>query len=151
MAAENYRSEIRPSTIRELLEKVKKQAYSDYLAEIRLERIRQFKGAQIRFAFPVTALIGPNGSGKSRVLGAASCIYEESQPLNIFRKGRIGDEAMDDWLIEYELVSKAHNAKGTVKGSAEFKGNRWRRSGDFNRSVKLIGIGRTVPAGDNPG
>jgi predicted ATPase len=71
----SHKSEIRDSVIRDLLEKVRKQNYQQYLVAIRLEKIRRFQGAQITFDFPVTALIGPNGGGKSTVLNAAACAY----------------------------------------------------------------------------
>ena len=85
---------------------------------MRLERIRLFSGANVLFHFSVTALIGPNGSGKSTILGAAACIYSEVSPETVFRKSRIGDDSMDDWHIEYDVIDKQQNPKGTVRGSA---------------------------------
>ena len=67
-----YRSEIRDSVIRSLLEKVRKADYGQYLLAVRLEKIRLFRGAQVNFDFPVTALVGPNGGGKSTILGATA-------------------------------------------------------------------------------
>jgi hypothetical protein len=57
MSDSNYRSEIRDSVVRELLEKARKGSYENYLVSMRLERIRLFRGAQINFDFPVTALL----------------------------------------------------------------------------------------------
>jgi AAA15 family ATPase/GTPase len=145
-----YRSEVRDSEIRSLLERVKKQNVAEYLLTLRLERIRQFKGAQIRFDFPVTALVGPNGGGKTTILLAAACIYQTIVPIRLFRKSRIGDTSMDDWSLEYELICRNINPKGTIKETVTFKGNEWARSENYSRIVKHIGIQRTLPASDNP-
>lgn len=150
MSAFSYRSEIRDSTIRSLIDKVRKQNFNEYLLSVRLERVRQFRGVQINFDFPVTALVGPNGSGKSTILGAAACLYNSVEPKNIFRKSRVGDDAMDDWLLQYELVSKSQNPTGSIKAEVTFRGNRWDRTLPNTRVVKIIGITRTVPAADSP-
>lgn len=150
MGNTTYRSEIRDSEIRALIERVKKQSVKEYLVALRLDRIRQFNGAEIRFDFPVTALVGPNGGGKTTILLAAGCIYKSTDPRVLFRKSRVGDNSMDDWRLEYELVSKDANPKGTLKEQVEFKGNNWKRPTTYRRSVKHIGISRTLPATDNP-
>lgn len=150
MEATYYRSEVRDSEIRGLLERIKKQSVSEYLLSLRLEKIRQFKGAQIRFDFPVTALIGPNGGGKTTVLLAAACIYKCSDPKVLFRKSRVGDDSMDDWLLNYEIVSKTLNPKGSIQEAVTFKGNQWTRPETYTRFVKHIGISRTLPVNDNP-
>jgi ABC-type branched-subunit amino acid transport system ATPase component len=51
----------------------------------------------LNFDFPVTALICPNGAGKSTVLGACACLYPQVNTQSVFRKSRIGDEAMEEW------------------------------------------------------
>jgi energy-coupling factor transporter ATP-binding protein EcfA2 len=145
-----YRGEIRDSIIRDLIEKVRKQSYGSYLVSVRLERIRLFRGAQINFDFPVTALLGPNGGGKSTILGASACIYSSVLPQNIFRKSRFGDEGMDDWKLEYELIHKPANPKGTVKAEVTFTNNKWSRTGTFPRDIKIFGIDRTLPVIENP-
>jgi len=145
-----YRSEIRDSVIRGLLDKVKKQNYGNYLVSVRLERIRQFRGAQVNFDFPVTALIGPNGSGKSTILSASMCIYSLFSPTTIFKKSRIGDESMDDWKIEYETIERIANDKGTVRSEVVFKNNEWSRSHGFTRNVRVFSIRRTVPVNEKP-
>jgi energy-coupling factor transporter ATP-binding protein EcfA2 len=143
-------SEIRDSQIRKLLEKVQRQSFEKYLLNLRLERIRAFSGASITFDFPVTALIGPNGSGKSTILNSAACAYRGSKPEVLFRKSRVGDEAMDNWRIESEVVDKTINPKGTVRGSLTLNGNAWTRTGEFVRECKMLTISRTLPAFENP-
>ena len=145
----DFKSEIRDSVIRELLQKTKRADYGEYLLAIRLDKIRFFNGAQIRFDFPVTALIGPNGSGKSTILGAASCAYQSIVPKSVFIKSLFGDDRMDGWLLEYEVIDRNENQTGIVKSTASFQGNAWARSSSFARSVKLFGINRTVGAAEN--
>lgn len=145
----SYKGEIRDSVIRDLLHKTKRSDYGEYLLAIRLENIRFFDGAQLRFDFPVTALIGPNGSGKSTILGSAACIYQSIAPKTIFVKSVFGDDRMDGWLLEYELIDRAKNPTGVVKAAARFERNGWIRSNAFMRPVKLFGINRTVGAAEN--
>jgi energy-coupling factor transporter ATP-binding protein EcfA2 len=148
MSTDNYRSEIRDSLVRELLEKVRKQNYATYLNSLRLERIRSFHGSQITFDFPVTALVGPNGGGKSTILNCSACIYSKD-PQNIFRKSRVGDSDMDNWLIEFDVIDKNLNPKGSVRGSLAFNKNQWENSNSIKRPIKIFGVSRTVPAHEN--
>jgi len=78
--SKKQQSEIRASKINELLEKVRKSNYGQYLKSVRLNRVRGFSGTTVIFDFPVTALIGPNGGGKSTVLGAVACAYKDIKP-----------------------------------------------------------------------
>ncbi|HYX72113.1 MAG TPA: AAA family ATPase, partial [Nitrososphaera sp.] len=146
----NYKSEIRDTLVRELLEKSKKGNYSKYLVSVRLEKIRQFSGAQIRFDFPVTALIGPNGSGKSTILAAIACAYESMNPSNFFFKTRLGDTGMDNWSVEYEVIDRSLNAGGTIRSNLQLKNNKWRKALDIVRDIKFVSVTRTVPAVESP-
>lgn len=156
MKYQNFKSEIRDSIINKLLDKVRKQNYSQYLIAIRLESIRKFCGAQITFDFPVTALIGPNGSGKSTILNVAACAYNDTNsnsisPEKYFPKSRIGDESMNNWAVEYEMIEKSRNPKGTMRSRWNFFDYGWGRWAEesFDRSVKVFSINRTVPAIEN--
>ena len=72
-------SEIRASQISGLISKVQLSDYGKYLRSMRINRARGLTGAEVRFDFPVTALIGPNGGGKSTVLGEPMLIWRSSQ------------------------------------------------------------------------
>jgi predicted ATPase len=146
MTYQGYKSEIRDSIIRGLLDKVRKRNYQKYLLSVRLEKIRLFKGSQINFEFPVTALIGPNGSGKSTILGAAACAYDSFDPSTFFQKSRVGDTSMDNWSIEYETIDKNENPTGTLRSNLVFENNAWTASPRLRRVVKFLSINRTVPA-----
>lgn len=144
-----YQSEIRDSLIRDLIEKVRKQNYERYLLSVRLESIRLFHGGQLNFDFPVTALIGPNGGGKSTILSAIAILHKSIHPNNVFRKSRIGDDSMDNWKIEYDLIDKIVSRKGTIRAGVTFQKDTWSGVGISNRPVKFLGISRTVPAFEN--
>lgn len=141
-------SEIRDSTKTQLLEKVRKSDFGRYLFKMSLVKVRGFKGEDITFDFPVTALIGPNGSGKSAVLGAAGCAYKPIKPGFFFPKSTVGDETMGGWRIEYELVDKRLNARQLVKRTSSFRHTKWVRGEVADRKVLFFGIERTVPAGE---
>lgn len=140
-----FKSEIRDSVLRNLIEKVKKNNYKEYLSSIRLEKIRKFNGSQINFDFPVTALIGPNGGGKSTVLGAALLAYQAAKPSAIFKKSIIGDDGMKDWLIEYDAIDKNINKTGTIRFDLQLINDSWKWNKFLRREVKFLSITRTVP------
>jgi ABC-type multidrug transport system ATPase subunit len=146
----SYLSEIRPSEIAALLEKVKKGNYGKYLRSVRLAHVRAFNGPSVIFEFPVTALIGPNGGGKSTVLGAAACAYKDVKPGMFFPKSAIGDDTMADWGIEYSLIDKSLSVNSEIRRGSRFKQLRWKRSDVLARQVLYFGIERTVPAGEKP-
>ncbi len=56
---------------------------------------------------------------------------------------------MDNWKIEYELIEKSANPKGTIRTEVTFQKNIWSGNGSFVRPVKILGISRTVPALEN--
>lgn len=89
-----YRSEIRPSSVSNLLDKVQGRNYGRYLRKMVLTKVRGLENALISFDFPVTALIGPNGGGKTTVLGAAGCAYRDIKPRQFFARSGNLDESM---------------------------------------------------------
>jgi len=141
-------SEIRDSTKAQLLEKVRRHDYGQYLLKASISKLRGFAGEDVTFDFPVTALIGPNGSGKSAVLGAAGCAYKPVKPSTFFPKSAVGDESMGGWRVEYDLIDKALNARQVVKRTSNFRQAKWVRGDVADRNVLFFGIERTVPAGE---
>lgn len=145
------KSEVRDSTIKDLLDKVNGKNYGKYLWSVSLRKVRSFiSGYQdrVQFYFPVTALIGPNGGGKSTILGAAACAYKSVKPSTFFPKSSIGDNSMAEWNIEYELIDKAKNPRDEIKKSSKFRRLKWVRDQVAEREVNYFGINRTVPAGE---
>jgi predicted ATPase len=142
------RSEIRESTRQELLDKVRRQNYGEYLLKANINKLRGFEDESIIFDFPVTALIGPNGSGKSAVLGAAGCAYKIIRPGVFFPKSTVGDDSMAGWRVEYELIDKKLQTRQTIKRTSNFRQAKWVRGDVIDRKVHFFGIERTVPAGE---
>lgn len=141
--AKPHVSNIRNSNIRDLLTKVSKRKIgAQYLAEVRLSKIRRYSEATIRFDFPVTALIGTNGGGKSTVLGAAGLIYRSVAPRTFFVKSGKYDQSMQDWTLTYEHWDQ--QGKLIVR-TARYSKARWNRD-PIDRSVVLLGVSRTLPA-----
>jgi len=112
---------------------------------MKLTKVRSFVDAEITFDFPVTALIGPNGSGKTTVLGAAGLLYKDVPPRRFFAKSGRYDDSMKDWKIEYSALSESEKSRTTTTRTVNFHRARWNRDA-LNRSVKIIGIDRTLPA-----
>lgn len=143
---EDYQSEISPSMILGLEEKVSKDSYAKYLKRVTLRKVRGFSDCTVTFDFPVTALVGPNGGGKSTVLGAAALAYKSVLPGRFFAKSGKHDAVMQNWSIEYEIIDKALNTRGLLSRTANFKEYRWRREPVLDREVRIFGVDRTLPA-----
>ncbi len=141
------KSEIRESTIKNLLERVIKIKYSRYLLKLTMKHLRGFQNQPVTFDFPVTAIIGPNGGGKTSVLGAAAIAYQDIQPRRFFAKGGKYDASMQDWSIEHDILGRTQNANDSVKRTASFKRSKWNRDA-LKRPVQVFGITRTVPANE---
>lgn len=147
MKTEDPLNQIQPSEINALLARVQKRTYVHYLHEMDLKKIRGFENAQIRFDFPVTALVGPNGAGKTTVLGAAGLIYQDVQPRRFFIRSGIYDRSMAGWKVEYNLMSDKHMIPRTASysdASTDARRSKWNRKA-VNRPVKVIGVNRTLP------
>jgi recombinational DNA repair ATPase RecF len=120
------KSEIRHSTINNLLDKASNRNYGQYLAKLILKQVRGFTDEPVSFDFPVTAIIGPNGGGKTTILGAAACAYKTVAPRRFFAKSGLYDASMQDWSIEYELIDRSVSKKDAVRRTANsriFDGN----------------------------
>ncbi|WP_263350628.1 ATP-dependent nuclease [Acidicapsa acidisoli] len=140
-----FQSEIRASTINELLEKVANKGYGKYLLKISIAKARAFKDKSIVFDFPVTAVVGPNGGGKTTVLGAAACAYRTVKPSLYFSKSGKFDENMQNWRFDYDLIDRSVKRDDTIRRSANFTNYKWSREG-LDREVRIFGVSRTVPA-----
>ncbi len=143
----SYRSQIRDSTVKDLLEKVTKRKYGKYLLRAHMHKLRGFEERTVTFDFPVTALVGPNGGGKTTVLGAAAIAYEDVPPRQFFAKSGKFDESMLNWRIEYELIDRGVNKTDSFRRTASFSSMKWSRGAE-KRDVAVFGVARTVPASE---
>jgi predicted ATPase len=141
-----FKGEIRDSDIAALTERVRRRGYQKYLTKMRLVKLRNFRGAEISFDFPVTALVGPNGAGKTTTLGAAALIYESVKPRRFFAKSGDYDSSMRDWRIEYEIIDKSL-PQNTVTRTASYLRAKWNRDA-VARQVEIFGVARTLPASE---
>jgi predicted ATPase len=140
------RSEIRPSQISDLSARVSRRGFDSYLLGLNLVSLRSYSDAQIRFDFPVTALVGPNGGGKTTVLGAAALIYADVQPRRFFAKSGKYDASMKNWKIEYELVERSLS-RTILKRTASYLKAKWNRDA-VSRPALVFGVIRTLPASE---
>jgi len=138
-------TEISPNSLQSLADKVAKQSYSKYLRRVVLRKVRGFVDKEVRFDFPVTALIGPNGGGKSTILGAAALAYKDVKPERFFAKSGRYDSSMVKWSIEHGVIDKAIDSASEVRRSVNFPTSKWNRK-PFVRDVLVFGVTRTVPA-----
>jgi predicted ATPase len=141
------RSEIRDGVIKNLLEKVTRRNYANYLLKIKLIKLRGFQDIPVSFDFPVTALVGPNGGGKTTILGAAAIAYDSMPPRRFFSKSGSFDKGMLNWKIEYDIIERSINRNDSFKRTASFTSKKWSRDA-VSRDVALFGVSRTVPANE---
>lgn len=139
---------ISPNEVANELERVRTNAYFQFVKKVRLRNVRGFVDEVVEFKYPVTALVGTNGGGKSTILGASALSYKNVRPGQFFPKAFLGDESMSDWSVEIELVEKAQVADKTISRTARFSQSKWRRDGFPERHVEYVEIQRTVPAGE---
>ncbi len=137
-----------PNELQNEMERVRTNAYRQFVKRVRLRNVRGFLDETIEFKTPVTALVGTNGGGKSTILGAAALSYKNIRPGQFFPKAFVGDESMADWSVEGELVDKDLVHDRTVIRTARFTQQKWRRDEFPQRHVEYIEIQRTVPAGE---
>lgn len=138
-------SEIRKSEIDSLGERVQKQNYKKYLRRVILRKVRGFEEKEVRFDFPVTALIGPNGGGKTTILGAAALAYRPVEPSRFFAKAGKEDGSMVKWSMEHGVIDKDIDTSSEIRRSVNFPSSKWNRK-PFDREVLVFGVTRTVPA-----
>src|SRR5690348_13231312 len=126
--------DIHQADIDDLKQRVAKRNYSKYLLSMKLPRVRALTQQNIRFDFPVTALVGTNGGGKSTVLGAAAIAYKSVKPGEFFPKSNVGDTSMANWRIDYELIDHTFG-HAAISRNARFVAAKWRREDLADRDV----------------
>ncbi|MFS9771014.1 AAA family ATPase [Enterobacter chuandaensis] len=142
-----FQSEIRQSTVNDLLEKVRTRRYGKYLLKIIIEKARSINNKTINLDFPVTAIVGPNGGGKTTIAGAAAILYKDIAPALFFAKSGAYDASMQNWKIEYEAIDRQIKNNDIVRRTAKYHNLKWART-TLDRNVLVFGVIRTVPASE---
>lgn len=145
MSNKMYKSEIRPSQIKELSEKVRKLNYEKYLYRINLIKCRAFEDKMIELDFPVTALIGPNGGGKTTILGACALLYDSVAPRQFFTRNKQLDEEMRNWSITYDAIDRTKSKNAPIKRTASFSKEKWYRDALKREVLFLEYLERYLP------
>ncbi|MCK6926324.1 ATP-binding protein [Enterobacter roggenkampii] len=138
-----FQSEIRQSTVNDLLEKVRTRRYGKYLLKIIIEKARSINNKTINLDFPVTAIVGPNGGGKTTIAGAAAILYKDIAPALFFAKSGAYDASMQNWKIEYEAIDRQVKNNDIVRRTAKYHNLKWART-TLDRNVLVFGVIRTV-------
>ncbi|MCP9889054.1 AAA family ATPase [Cyanobium sp. ATX 6A2] len=142
-----FQSEIRPSQVNDLFEKVRNHNYGKYLLKMIIAKARGIENRTIDFEFPVTAIVGPNGGGKTTIIGAAAILYKSVTPALFFAKSGKYDASMLNWKIEYEAIDQEARTNDTVRRTAKYHNLKWARN-TLDREVLVFGVSRTVPAAE---
>lgn len=101
-----------------------------FLRSIKIENIHGWTGQEVKFNFPVVAIVGENGIGKSTFLKAAACAYKNSAgksfyPSKMFVSTRWDAAALSHATINYKI------RQGTTE-----KALRWKKTNDWGFAPK---------------
>lgn len=58
--------------------------WKQFIKSIKITNIHGWSGQEIRFNFPIVAVVGENGIGKSTFLKAAVCAYKNKNGKNFY-------------------------------------------------------------------
>lgn len=119
-----------------------------FLRSIKITNIHGWNAQEIKFDFPIVAIVGENGIGKSTFLKAAVCAYKNKSgktfyPSKMFMSTQWDKDGLEGALIEYK-----------VKVGDSEKDLKWKKTKDWGftpktnkpeRNVYFLDISRTVP------
>ena len=119
-----------------------------FINSIKIDNIYGWNGQEIKFKFPIVAIVGENGIGKSTFLKAAVCAYQNGAgdtfyPSKMFMSTRWDEDALSNATITYQV--RTGNETKTLKWK---KTNDWGfspKSSKPGRSVYFLDISRTLP------
>ncbi len=122
--------------------------WMQFINSIKIDNIHGWSGQEIRFKFPIVAIVGENGIGKSTFLKAAVCAYQNSRgdtfyPSKMFMNTRWDERGLSNATITYN-----------VRTGDESKTLKWKKTNDWGftpksakpeRPVYFLDISRTLP------
>lgn len=122
--------------------------WKQFIQSIKITNIHGWTGQEIKFNYPIVAVVGENGIGKSTFLKAAVCAYQNKSgknfyPSKMFMSTHWDADALSGAIIEYNVRQgdKRLNLK-------------WKKTKDWGftpkknkpqRNVYFLDISRTVP------
>ncbi|WP_035602684.1 ATP-binding protein [Haloferula sp. BvORR071] len=136
------------SEVNEIRNKRLNSPWPKYLRSVTLSGLRGWQGQEVRFEFPICAIVGENGSGKSTILKAAAAAYSNNKdPKAAF--------SLSDFFFDtaWEKVSNAEITYKVVQGgdertfSVRKPSERWRLPSKRRPSREVIwqDISRVLP------
>ena len=81
--------------------------WHQFIKSIKITNIHGWQGQEIKFSYPVVALVGENGIGKSTFLKAAVCAYDNKRgkdfyPSKMFMRTQWDESSLNGATIEYK-------------------------------------------------
>ena len=123
--------------------------WKQFIESIKISNIHGWNGQEMKFEFPVVAVVGENGIGKSTFLKAALCAYKKDKtkmayyPSKLFVNTQWDETALNGATIEYR-VRQGNERKQLIWK----KRNGWGftpHKGKPERNVFYFSISRTLP------
>lgn len=122
--------------------------WKQFIKSIKITNIHGWTGQEMRFDYPVVAVVGENGIGKSTFLKAAICAYENQAgksfyPSKMFMSTQWDNAGLSGASIEY-----------TVRLGDTYRNLKWKKTQDWGfspkgkkpkRSTYFLDISRTLP------
>lgn len=121
-------------------------SWPQLIEEVTIDGLRGWRGATVRFPFPIVAIAGENGSGKSTLLKAAACAYENPDPKKTYYPSTFFIKTKWDSVAGVSIAYRLRLGDATkiIKVSKPTK--RWSIPEQRpKRSVYILDISRTLP------
>jgi predicted ATPase len=132
--------------IRLIKEQFEAGKWPQFLGSVKIDGLRSWQGAGVRFRFPIVAVVGENGTGKSTLLKSAACAYDNKDTTKRFDPSDFFLQTYWDKIhgvtLEYNITQGPNSAEYKITRPT----TRWRKQRKQPlRNVYLLDISRTLP------